>query len=62
MSDRLPRLSDLLRARTDRRGFLARTAAATLFELVADVPGTFPFVNHAFGHGQKGAIGALVVE
>ena len=33
-----------------------------IFELVADVPGTFPFVNHGFGHGQKGAIGALVVE
>ena len=32
------------------------------FEFVADVPGEFPFVNHAFGHGQKGAIGVLVVE
>jgi nitrite reductase (NO-forming) len=32
------------------------------FELVCDVPGEFPFVNHAFGHGQKGAIGYLVVE
>jgi nitrite reductase (NO-forming) len=32
------------------------------FELVCDVPGEFPFVNHGFGHGQKGAIGFLVVE
>lgn len=33
-----------------------------VFELVADVAGEFPFVNHGFGHGQKGAIGLLVVE
>jgi len=32
-----------------------------IFELVADVPGEFPFVNHGFGHGQKGAIGILKV-
>jgi len=32
------------------------------FELIADVVGDFVFVNHAFGHGQKGAIGHLVVE
>lgn len=32
------------------------------FELVCDTPGEFPFVNHGFGHGQKGAIGFLVVE
>jgi nitrite reductase (NO-forming) len=32
------------------------------FELVCDVAGEFPFVNHGFGHGQKGAIGLLVVE
>lgn len=32
------------------------------FELVCDVPGEFPFVNHGFGHGQKGAVGFLVVE
>jgi nitrite reductase (NO-forming) len=31
------------------------------FELVCDVAGEFPFVNHGFGHGQKGAIGMLVV-
>ena len=33
-----------------------------IFELVANVAGEFPFVNHGFGHGQKGAIGLLVVE
>ncbi len=33
-----------------------------IFDLVADIPGEFPFVNHGFGHGQKGAIGFLVVE
>lgn len=32
------------------------------FELVCDVAGEFPFVNHGFGHGQKGAVGFLVVE
>ncbi|MEJ7812500.1 MAG: multicopper oxidase domain-containing protein [Gemmatimonadaceae bacterium] len=32
------------------------------FELVCDIPGEFPFVNHGFGHSQKGAIGFLVVE
>jgi nitrite reductase (NO-forming) len=32
------------------------------FELVCDVPGEFPFVNHDFGHGQKGAIGFLDVK
>lgn len=33
-----------------------------VFELMADVVGEFPFVNHGFGHGQKGAIGILKVE
>lgn len=33
-----------------------------IFELKADVPGKFPFVNHKFGHGDKGAVGLLVVE
>jgi len=33
-----------------------------IFELDCDVKGEFPFVNHSFGHGQKGAIGFLVVE
>lgn len=32
------------------------------FEVSCDIPGEFPFVNHAFGHGQKGGIGFLVVE
>lgn len=32
------------------------------FELLCDVPGEFPFVNHGFGHAQKGAVGFLVVE
>jgi nitrite reductase (NO-forming) len=32
------------------------------FELLCDVPGEFPFVNHGFGHGQKGAIGFLEVQ
>ena len=32
------------------------------FELICDIPGEFPFVNHAFGHAQKGAIGFLIVE
>lgn len=31
-------------------------------ELVCDVPGEFPVVKHGFGHGQKGAIGFLLVE
>ena len=35
---------------------------AMIFEMQADIPGEFVFVNHAFGHGQKGAIGTLVVE
>jgi len=33
-----------------------------IFELDCDVPGEFPFVNHGFGHGQKGSIGILVVQ
>jgi nitrite reductase (NO-forming) len=33
-----------------------------VFDLVCDATGEFPFVNHGFGHGQKGAIGILVVE
>lgn len=31
-------------------------------ELLCDLPGEFPFVNHGFGHGQKGGIGILIVE
>ncbi len=33
-----------------------------IFEFTADLVGAFPFVNHGFGHGQKGATGLLVVE
>jgi len=33
-----------------------------IFEMLADIPGEFVFVNHGFGHGQKGAIGILTVE
>jgi nitrite reductase (NO-forming) len=33
-----------------------------VFDLVCDLAGEFPFVNHGFGHGQKGAIGILIVE
>lgn len=33
-----------------------------VFELLCDVAGEFPFVNHGFGHGQKGGVGILVVE
>lgn len=33
-----------------------------VFELLCDVAGEFPFVNHGFGHGQKGGIGILLVE
>lgn len=33
-----------------------------IFEFTAELAGEFPFVNHGFGHGQKGATGLLVVE
>ena len=33
-----------------------------IFELRADIPGEFVFVNHSFGHGQKGALGSMIVE
>ena len=42
--------------------FTVSPGGGMIFELVADVAGEFPFVNHGFGHGQKGAIGVLVVE
>jgi nitrite reductase (NO-forming) len=32
------------------------------FELVCDIAGEFPFVNHLLGHGQSGAMGLLLVE
>jgi nitrite reductase (NO-forming) len=31
-------------------------------ELVLDEPGTYPFVNHSFGHASHGAVGLLVAE
>jgi nitrite reductase (NO-forming) len=42
--------------------FNVAAGGGMVFELMADVAGEFPFVNHGFGHGQKGAIGVLVVE
>jgi len=42
--------------------FNVAAGGGMIFELVANVAGEFPFVNHGFGHGQKGAIGLLVVE
>jgi len=42
--------------------FAVPAGGGMVFEFVADVPGEFPFVNHGFGHGQKGAVGFLVVE
>lgn len=42
--------------------FAVPAGGGLVFELECDVPGEFPFVNHGFGHGQKGAIGFLVVE
>ncbi len=42
--------------------FTVPAGGGLCFELVCDIAGEFPFVNHGFGHGQKGAIGFLVVE
>ncbi|HEX6588748.1 MAG TPA: multicopper oxidase domain-containing protein [Longimicrobiales bacterium] len=42
--------------------FAVPPGGGMIFDFVADIPGEFPFVNHGFGHGQKGAIGFLVVE
>lgn len=42
--------------------FSVPAGGGMVFEFVADVEGEFPFVNHGFGHGQKGAIGFVVVE
>lgn len=43
--------------------FAVPPGGGMIFDMVADVPGEFPFVNHGFGHGQKGSIGFLnVVE
>lgn len=42
--------------------FAVPPGGGMIFDFVADVAGEFPFVNHGFGHGQKGAIGFLIVE
>jgi len=42
--------------------FSVPAGGGMVFELVCDVPGEFPFVNHSFGHGEKGSVGLLVVE
>jgi nitrite reductase (NO-forming) len=42
--------------------FAVAPGGGMIFELMADIPGEFVFVNHGFGHGQKGAIGILSVE
>lgn len=42
--------------------FAVAPGGGMCFELLCDVAGEFPFVNHGFGHGQKGGIGFLVVE
>ena len=42
--------------------FSVAPGGGMIFELDCDVAGEFPFVNHGFGHGQKGTIGFLVVE
>jgi nitrite reductase (NO-forming) len=42
--------------------FTVPPGGGMVYDLVCDVPGEFPFVNHGFGHGQKGAIGILVVD
>ncbi|HEU4698764.1 MAG TPA: multicopper oxidase domain-containing protein [Gemmatimonadales bacterium] len=42
--------------------FMVAPGGGMIFELECDVAGDFPFVNHGFGHGQKGAIGVLRVQ
>ena len=42
--------------------FTVPAGGGMVFDLVCDIAGEFPFVNHGFGHGQKGAIGILIVE
>lgn len=53
-----PPISPLIGVQT----FTVPPGGGMVYELVCDVPGEFPFVNHGFGHGQKGAIGILDVE
>lgn len=42
--------------------FIVAAGGGLVFDLVCDNAGEFPFVNHGFGHGQKGSIGLLVVD
>jgi nitrite reductase (NO-forming) len=42
--------------------FSVPAGGGMVFECVCDVAGEFPFVNHSFGHGEKGAVGILIVE
>jgi nitrite reductase (NO-forming) len=42
--------------------FAVAPGGGMIFEMLADIAGEFVFVNHGFGHGQKGAIGILSVE
>ncbi len=42
--------------------YLVAAGGGMVFDMLADIPGDFVFVNHKFGHGQKGAIGVLHVE
>lgn len=42
--------------------FAVPPGGGMVFDMIADMAGEFPFVNHGFGHGQKGSIGFLVVE
>jgi nitrite reductase (NO-forming) len=42
--------------------FAVAPGGGMIFEMLADVAGEFVFVNHGFGHGQKGAIGVISVE
>lgn len=44
------------------RGEADPAGGGMCLEADCDVPDEFPFVNHVFGHGQKGATGFLVVE
>jgi nitrite reductase (NO-forming) len=42
--------------------FAVAPGGGMIFEMLADIPGEFVFVNHGFGHGQKGAIGIIDVQ
>lgn len=44
------------------QSFSVPAGGGMVFELECDVPGRFPFVNHALGYGQKGTMGYLIVE